>query len=224
MTILVSSMKKSLIVFLTPLIIWSCSDDERIDPANASAVESGPRTYVQAEVDYDSLRITLMALTTTEGLTREKEFPTTGIVIFTGVHSGNFRAESSSGPNISYVSDVVLTLDFVSQKFTGRLTNFSTNLEGFENPEGMLNVSGVVRNPDDLGGDEYGLRFRVQDGNLAQGERTAIFDAVTSDKGRFYGDSAQFIALGVASTFEWTAGPETGMTSGTSGRMYVEME
>ncbi len=211
-----------LFVFVVLPALWSCGeDDEEVtDPG-----EGAPRTFAEAEATFSSLRETLIDLTTSEGLTRTSEFPSSGIVTFKGVHSGDFfENNTTSESKLSYVADVVLTLDFETEKFTGQLLNFTTNLAGFENPGGELNISGSIRGPDDLGGDEYGLRFMVQDGDLTQGERTATFDARTANKGRFYGNSAQFIALKVSSTFRWTEGPDTGTTSGTSGFMYAESE
>lgn len=102
------------------------------------------------------------------------------------------------------------------------LSNFTTNLDGYENPEGTLEVSGSIRGTDDLGGNEFGLRVQVQDGELVQGDRTAVFDGQTANKGRFYGTDAQFVAIGVTATFDWVLGPDAETTSGTIGFAYIQ--
>ena len=62
-----------------------------------------------------------------------------------------FERKTTAGFKLDYFANVVFTLDFEAQTFTGKLINFTTNLEGFENPEGSLNVSGSIRRPDELG-------------------------------------------------------------------------
>ncbi|MGB5817898.1 MAG: hypothetical protein WBG90_00340 [Saonia sp.] len=132
-------MKKTVFVLLGALVVWSCSEDGAINQD-----DNGSRTFVEAEAKFNSLRDILIDLTTSEGLTREREFPTSGIKTFKGVHNGNFRAMTTTGSEISYVADVVFTLDFETKTYTGQLLNFTTSLAGFENPEGVLTISGSI--------------------------------------------------------------------------------
>lgn len=172
----------------------------------------GPRTYEEALSLFNILVDSLREL----GLTRERTFPTTGVRTYSGFHQGDFRAASStSTTEIAYVADVVFELDFASGRFTGEMGNFSTDLEGFENPEGVLSINGAIR---DLSGDRFGLSFRIVDGDLTQGNLTARFDAVTNTNGSFSGQDAQMVAVASSSTFDWTSGPDEG-TSATIGTM-----
>ena len=211
-------MNKISFIFLVLLALWSCSDDDEVTASNDSE-ENTLLTFEQAKARYETLR------TTNAGLTRTAGFPTTGTRVYKGIHGGRFfDCNSTSETRVEYYAQVEFNLDFETGEFTGKLTNFRTDLEGFETPEGELNVSGVIRDTQEMGGDEYGLRFRVQDGELTQGERTAIFDGRTESKGRFSGNTGQFANIRITSTFSWTAGPDTGTVSGTIGFMLSERE
>lgn len=209
------------------LVAVSCGSDDEATPDDGSNNGGTPttRSYDEALAEYDDLLEILKGLTQSPGLTRQKTFPTSGTATYKGVHEGTFRAETTtSNTHIAYVANVEFTVDFATGAHTGKMFNFSTDLAGFENPEGTLKIAGSVRDTQDLGGDEFGLRFQITDGKLTQGERTASFDGATSDKGRFYGLAAEYIAIGVTSTFKWTAGPDAGTTSGTRGSMYADVD
>lgn len=209
-------------LFLISIVIFSCSDDETKPGDGSSNGES--RTFDEAMEKFTELENIIIDLTTSEGLTRESEFPTSGVVTYKGIHMSKRTLDNlqTSETEILYVADMTITLDFATQQYTGELSNFTTNLEGFENPEGTLEVAGSIRGTDDLGGDEFGLSLQVKDDELVQGERTAIFDGQTANKGRFYGNDAQFIAIGVTATFDWVLGPDAESTSGTIGFVYIQ--
>lgn len=211
-------MKRILFIFLALLTTWSCSDDDEAIISNDND-ENALLTFEEAKARYEELR------TNNAGLTRTKGFPTTGTKVYRGIHGGSFFDDNTTSESrIEYYAQVEFTLDFEAGTFTGKLMNFRTNLEGYENPEGELNVSGSIRGTEDMGGDEYGLRFRVQDGELTQGQRTAVFDGRTANKGRFRGDTGQFVNIRITSTFSWTTGPDAGTVSGTIGFMLSERE
>ena len=210
-------MNKISFIFLILLALWSCSDDDESITAND---DNSQRSFEEAQAQYEVLRENFK-----QPLTREAGFPTSGTMVYKGLHMGEFfERNTTSDAKLDYFADVEFTLDFEAQTFTGQLTNFITNLEGFENPVGTLNVSGSIRGRDDMGGDEFGLRFRVQDGDLTQDGITASFDAFTESKGRFLGDSGQSVNIRISSVFRWTEGPGTGTTSATIGFMHADRE
>ncbi|TRX54861.1 hypothetical protein FNH22_19090 [Fulvivirga sp. M361] len=210
-------LKKISLIFLVSLAVWSCGED---DEPTADNDDNSQRSFADAQAQYEVLREGF-----TLGLTRKAGFPQSGVMIYKGMHTGEFfKGNTTSDTKLDYFADVEFTLDFEAQTFTGQLVNFTTNLEGFENPEGTLNVSGSIRGPDDLGGDEFGLRFRVQEGELTQDGRTANFDAFTNSKGRFLGDTGQSVNIRISSVFNWTEGPDEGTTSGTVGFMHANRE
>ncbi|MCG8319384.1 MAG: transferrin-binding protein-like solute binding protein [Cytophagales bacterium] len=213
-------MNKISFIFLVLLAIWSCSEDDEAVTDNTSNDENAQRTFAEAQTQYEALRENAK-----HSLTRKAGFPTSGTMVYKGMHMGEFfERNTTSGFKLDYFADVEFTLDFEAQTFTGQLINFTTNLEGFDNPEGSLNVSGSIRGPAELGDDAFGLRFRVQDGDLKQEGRTANFDAFTENKGRFLGESGQSVNIRITSIFRWTEGPDTGTTSETIGFMHADRE
>tara|TARA_B100001245_G_C22873149_1_gene419884 strand:- start:133 stop:789 length:657 start_codon:yes stop_codon:yes gene_type:complete len=203
-------------------LVWlSCKEEE---PTIDSETED--RTFEEAMVYYNELRDILIGLTSTQGLTRESNFPTNGTTTYSGVYMAKRTNTNTntSETELLFVADMTLTLDFSTGNYTGTISNFTTDLLGYDHPEGTAEISGSIRGTAELGGDEFGLSLRIEQTPLTQGGLTANFDGVTSDKGRFYGKSAQYIAIGVQSTFVWTAGPEKGNTTGTSGFVYVMAE
>lgn len=218
------TIERFLMMLCVILVLAGCSDDSDVKKEEEDTADA-TRTYDEAFEEYNALRDILIDLTTSEGLTREANFPTSGTVTYKGVHEGVFfNGNTTSTTQLDYVGDVEFTLDFATGKYTGTISNVTTNLEGYEHPEGTFDINGSVREPAELGGDEFGLTFIIKDGPLTKDERTATFDGVTSDKGRFYGKKAQYIAIGVTATFVWTAGPDAGTTSGTKGFVYVMAE
>ena len=193
-------------------------EEETDEEPNDGDEMEGARTYEEALSLFNTLVDSLREL----GLTRERTFPTTGVRTYTGFHQGDFRsASSTSTTEIAYVADVVFELDFASGRFTGEMGNFSTDLEGFENPEGVLSINGAIRY---LSSTRFGLSFRIADGDLTQGDLTARFDAVTNTNGSFSGEDAQMVAVASSSTFDWTSGPDEGTTSATIGTMIAIAE
>lgn len=209
----------SALLFMS-FVLLGCSDgeDEIKDESNEQ------RTFDEAMAKFTELEDVIIDLTTSEGLTREANFPTSGVVTYEGVHMAK-RTDSNttnSETELLYVADMTITLDFETGQYTGELRNFTTNLEGFENPEGTMSVNGSIRGTAELGGDEFGLSLIVQDDELSQEERAAIFDGKTANKGRFYGKSAQFVSIGVTATFDWALGSDAETTSGTIGFAYIQ--
>ncbi|MCG8699287.1 MAG: transferrin-binding protein-like solute binding protein, partial [Bacteroidales bacterium] len=156
-------------------------------------------------------------------LTRNAGFPQSGTMTYKGMHSGEFFERNSTATiKFDYYADVEMTVDFEAKKLSGKILNFSTNLEGFENPEGELTFGGNFRF--DLGGDEIGFSMPVKEGSLTQGNRVAKFDAKSENKGRFFGKTGGLMWLRVSSTFKWTEGPDAGTTSATVGHVYSERQ
>ena len=209
---------------LFSLAFFSCKEDEPTTDSQEEANED--RTFEEAMVYYNELRDVLIGLTSTEGLTREANFPTSGTTTYSGVYMGK-RTNTNTNTSeyeLLFVADMTLTLDFSTGSYTGTISNFTTDLSGYDHPHGTAEISGAVRGTAELGNDEFGLSLRIQETPLTESDLSANFDGVTSDKGRFYGKAAQFIAIGVQSTFVWTAGPETDNTTGTSGFVYIMAE
>jgi len=210
-------MKRIPFTFLILLAIWSCSED---DEATIADDDNTERTFEEAQAEYQELRESFSL-----PLTRSDGFPQSGVGVYKGLHMGEFFDRNTTADiKLEYFADVEFTLDFETQTFTGELTNFTTNIAGFDKPEGALTVSGLVRNPDEMGGDEFGLRFRVDAGDLTQGDRVASFDAFTVNKGRFLGETGQAVNIHITSLFTWTAGPDEGTVSETIGFMHANRQ
>ncbi|SMD31783.1 hypothetical protein SAMN04488029_0120 [Reichenbachiella faecimaris] len=197
------------------LLFGSCGADDN----ESNTQDIATFTYQEAKEEYEILKDRLDV-----ALTRIDELPTSGVAIYTGMHSGEFFArDNTSESKIDYFANVELTVDFDSQTLTAQITNFTTNLENFENPEGEILVgTGVFRF--DTGGDEIGFSMPVRVGNLTQGNKIAVFDASAENKGRFFGNGGQSMWLRVSSTFNWIQGSDAGTTSATVGHMYAVME
>jgi len=205
--------KLPLLILIT--LLCGCGGDDE-----PGAENNGRRTFKEAEAQYLELRENFSL-----PLTRTAGFPTSGVEIYKGMHTGEFFERNTTADfEMDYFADVEFTLDFEAQTFTGELTNFTTNLKGFENPEGVLSVSGSIRTPVDLGGDEFGLRFRVNAGDLTQEGRTASFDSFTANKGRFLGETGGSVNISITSLFTWTEGQDAGTASETKGFMHADTQ
>ena len=204
-------MKKITFSLIITLFIYGCGSDKELDELEAPTEFF---SFEEAKARYEALQADQ------SGLTRSSGFPTTGTAVYEGIHGGSFFAgNSTSETAIEYYAMVAFVLDYEAGTFTGTLSNFRTNLEGYESPEGELNVSGSIRGNDDLGGDEFGLRFRIQDDELVQNERVAVFDGRTESKGRFTGTTGERVGIRTTATFTWTSGPDGGTVSGAIGFM-----
>ena len=194
----------------------SCANDDESNTLNNATQELD---FKQAKARYEELRLDQ------SGLTRTSGFPTSRTSTYKGIHGGSFFAgNSTSETEIEYYAQVVFELDFEAGTFTGTLSNVLTDLEGFNSPEGELNISGSIRDNEDLGGDEFGLRFRIQEGEIIQGERIANFDGRTESKGRFTGETGEIVSIRTSATFSWVSGPDTGTITGAIGFMFAERE
>ena len=135
-------MNKISLILLLLLPVWNCSEDDEAVIDNAANDENAQRTFAEAQAWYEALGENFK-----QSLTREAGFPTSGAVVYKGIHMGEFfERKTTAGFKLDYFANVVFTLDFEAQTFTGKLINFTTNLEGFENPEGSPNVSGSRMN------------------------------------------------------------------------------
>ena len=208
------------VLLLIGLISLSCKKDA---PNPDDPASNDDRTFEEAMVYYNELKDVLIGLTSTEGLTREANFPTNGTTTYSGVYMGKRTNTNTntSETELLFVADMTITLDFSTGNYTGTISNFTTDLQEYDHPQGTAEINGSVRGTAELGGDEFGLSLRIQETPLTEGDLSANFDGITSNKGRFYGKNAQFISIGVQSTFVWTNGPETGNTTGTSGFAYI---
>ena len=209
-------MKKNFLYLLILLIISSCAND---DESNTPDDASQELTFEKAKARYEELRLNQ------SGLTRTSGFPTSGTSTYKGIHGGSFfSGNSTSETKIEYYAQVVFELDFEAGTFIGTLSNVLTDLDGFSSPEGELNINGSIRDNEDLGGDEFGLRFSIQEGEITQGERTANFDGRTESKGRFTGETGEFVSIRTTATFSWISGPDSGTITGAIGFMFAERE
>lgn len=218
-------------LFLLLLIVFTCVSCDEDEPVSDNQTEDNQtdddetggnenRTYAEAVQQYEELEKRMSGI----GLTRPETFPTSGVVTYKGFYYGDRDNDDTqtSETTILYVADITFTLDFSTGNYTGNLSNFTTDLPGFEHPQGTPQISGAVRGTDDLGSDEFGLGLSIQKTSLSEGERAADFDGTTRTKGRFHGLSAEFAWIFIGSTFDWTEGPDTGTTTGTGGFMFVE--
>ena len=141
------------------------------------------------------------------------ELPTTGTVNYTGIIHGDVFG--GTGPAIEYFADLSLDADFDTDMIGGEVTNFVTDIAGFENPTGTAIVAGTIS---DMGGTAANDFSAI--GTLVGTSATADYDADAI--GFFAGDTA-WAAYGTHLTdFIWTAGPNMGSTSFSDGEWNAE--
>ncbi len=150
-----------------------------------------------------------------EGDTLTAELPAAGTANYNGIIHG-MDGGGGTGPDMVYYADLAVEVDFATDTLDGEVTNFVTDVAGFENPTGTAVVAGTVF---DNGGDAE-LEFTAA-GTLFGTTGAADYDAATTS-GNFAGDTAQAAYGDHISDFEWIAGPNIGTTSISDGDWNIE--
>ena len=78
-------MNKISLIFLLLLAVWSCSEDDEAVTDNTANDENTQRTFAEAQVRYEALRENFK-----HSLTREAGLPTSGTMVYKGMHMGEF--------------------------------------------------------------------------------------------------------------------------------------
>ena len=150
-----------------------------------------------------------------EGDTLTAELPVAGTASYVGIIHG-MDGGGGTGPDMVYYADLAVDVDFATDTLDGTVTNFVTDVAGFENPSGSAAVAGTVF---DNGG-TAGIGFTAA-GTLFGTTGVADYDTTTTS-GTFAGDSAQAAYGDHISDFAWTAGPNLGTTSLSDGDWNIE--
>ncbi len=148
----------------------------------------------------------------TDGETLQSELPS-GDATYTGQIYG-FNG-GGSGPDLEYVADLTLEVDFDTDGITGTVDNFETDLSGFASPTGSIPVTGAVSNAPGIATLNFG-----GNGALTGVDRTATY--ATGASGSFIGDNAEAARGTQLTNFTWQSGPDTGDTSISDGRWTAE--
>ena len=164
----------------------------------------GNVTIAQAEAAENALIDRVDDIFVAEGLTTDVELPITGTANHTGIIHG-FNG-GGSGPDMVYFADLSVDVDFDTDTATGEITNFVTDLPGFENPTGTAPVAGTIG----VNGGFAIIDFTAA-GTLTGTNATADYDVMTTS-GDFIGDSAQAARGLHESDFIWLTGPNVGTT------------
>lgn len=101
-------------LFLAFLMLSACTDD-KVNPADDDDSNS-LRTFDEAMEKFNELEDVIIDLTSSEGLTRENNFPTSGVVTYEGVHMAKRTRDAlqTSETELLYVADMTITLDFAT--------------------------------------------------------------------------------------------------------------
>jgi hypothetical protein len=153
-----------------------------------------------------------------EGDTLNAELP----VVSTGSYNGIILGFDSAGgggggPDMVYYADLSVDVDFTNDTLDGEVTNFVTDVSGFQNPTGTALVTGTIG----AGGGGFAELDFTATGTLVGPTATANYSA-TSTSGNFAGDSAQAAYGSHETEFIWIVGPDTATTSYSDGDWNIE--
>ena len=144
------------------------------------------------------------------------QLPTDGIATYHGIVNGYYEDGSPDGPPLDHFADLTLQTNFNSDQVTGSVRNMVTDLAGFQNPTGTVNVTGTIF----PNGGLADLQFSGT-GTFQQGSNITDYSIATTS-GTFVGDTAQAASGTHLSTFVWTNGLYDETTSFSDGDWNVE--
>ncbi|MGI9393640.1 MAG: hypothetical protein ACR2OY_03255 [Boseongicola sp.] len=150
-----------------------------------------------------------------EGDTLTAELPVAGTARYIGIIHG-MDGGGGTGPDLVYYADMYVDVDFATDTLDGEVTNFVTDLAGFENPTGTAVVAGTIGDNGGLAGIDF-----VAAGALSGTTGAADYSTSTTS-GTFAGDTAQAAYGDHISDFMWVAGPNITTNSISDGDWNIE--
>ena len=155
-------------------------------------------TIAEAEVAFDELEASVIALSVLEPNTPTASLPT-GNATYQGIVSGGAGAVGGSGA-VTHYGDLRLSTDFATTDVSGTITNVVTDVVDFENPTGTIDVTGNIS---DFGGDAT-ISFSGI-GSLVGNGIAADYD-ILSTSGNFVGPDGAGIEGLQETNIDWTLG------------------
>ena len=167
-------------------------------------------TYDEAEVAYAELFDEVDVIFQREGVLQTVDAPN-AVKTYSGLVIGEGSDFPFDGPTIGYAANLELEVDFNLGDIEGELTNYTTNLAGFTNPEGTMNLVGG------LGTDIDGFTSANFGGSTTLTNGAVSADASVFGEGNFTAGGAEAAFGFVFSDFVWVTGPDAGTTSFADG-------
>jgi len=213
---------------VTPTLL-ACSlfdSDKKIDDVD-KWIESGV-TLEEARTTFINLGLEALDVYDTEGATLLEDLPTDlpgDEATYTGMISGGDDAPGSDGAaepqgDVTHYANLSLTVNFADNTLTGEATDFVTNVEGFENPTGTVDIDGDILSVGDFAGiDLSGI------GLLEQGDSTANWEISTSpDEAGFAGADGRVLGGYQITDIDWLEGPNAETTDISDGLFAAERD
>lgn len=171
-------------------------------------------TLAEAEVAFDELEASVIALSVLEGNTLEANLPA-GDATYQGIISGGDGADGGIG-DVTHYGDLRLSTNFATTDVTGSITNVVTDVVDFENPTGTIDVTGNISNDGGVATIDF-----AGSGPLVGDGVEANYNLLGAD-GNFVGTDGAGIEGSQDTDFVWTLGPDVGFPDISDGNWYAE--
>ncbi|WP_413717761.1 hypothetical protein [Silicimonas sp. MF1-12-2] len=152
-------------------------------------------TLAEAETAFTELETRVLDVKLTEGNTQYTNLPTE-TVGYRGIISGGPGADGTG--DFTHYADLSLSTDF--NDVTGSVTNFTTDVVGFENPTGTIDITGTVSD----GAPVAVINFSGSGALIGTGVEADYTMSTTS--GNFLGSDGSALEGSQESDFDWTFG------------------